>query len=189
MWRTSRGRSGVHFTFIAVVAVFLSLLVASPSSVAAARGAHSRIRRAAPKAAAPAVKRPATAAILNTDREMLIRLQDGQRTLEKQTADFNTAIQRQISQLSSGIADSRREIQQLLGTTGKRIDSTRRLLELIVALLVLLCGGLLYIARQLPRPGDKSFAWKSDVKPEPDDEEIVSWRKGEQLTGRKLEVR
>ncbi len=183
MWQAARGRFCVYPTFIAVVAVVLSVLVASPSSVAAARGAHSRIRRAAPKAAAPAVKRPATAAILNTDREMLIRLQDGQRTLEKQTADFNTAIQRQRNQLSSGIADSRRETQQLLGTIGKRIDSTRRLLELIVALFVLLCGGLLYIARQLPKLGDKSFAWKEDVKPEPDDEGIVSWRKGEQLNG------
>ena len=160
-----------------LVAALLSLLVASPSSAAAAKVAHPRMRRAAPIAVAPAVKRPATAAILNPEREMLIRLQDGQRTLEKQTADFNAAIQRQISQLSSGIVDSRRETRQMLEATGKRIDSTQRFLKLIVALLVLLCGGLLYVARQLPRLEDKSLAWKGDVKPEPDDEGIVSWRK------------
>jgi tellurite resistance protein len=183
MWQTARDRSSVQFTFIAVVAVVLSLLVASPSSATAAKVAHSRMRRPARIAVAPVVKRPATAAILNPEREMLIRLQDGQRTLEKQTADFNTATQRQISQLSSGIGDSRRETRQMLEATGKRIDSAQKVLKLIVALLVLLCGGLLYVARQLPRLGDKSFAWKGDITPEPDQEGIVSWRKGDQLDG------
>ena len=180
MWQTARGRSGVDCTFVAVVAVFLSFLVASPSSAAAARVAHSGIGRAAPKTA-PAVRQPATAAILNPEREMLIRLQNGQRTLEKETADFNVAIQRQISQLSSGIADSRRETQQMLEATGRRIDSTQRLLKIIVALLILLCGGLLYVARHLPSREDKSSLWKGDVTPEPDQEGIVSWRKSEPL--------
>jgi len=183
MWQTARGRSGVHFISITIVVVLLSLLVASPSSAAAAKVAHSRMRRAAPIAAAPVAKRPTTAAILNPEREMLIRLQEGQRTLEKQTADFNTAIQRQISQLSSGIVDSRRETREMLEATGKRIDSTQRFLKLIVALLALLCGGLLYVARQLPRLEDKSLAWKGDAKPELDDEGIVSWQKGEPLNG------
>ena len=180
MWQTARGRSGVDCTFIAVVAVFLSILVASPSSAAAAGVVHSRNRRAAPKVA-PAVRQPATAAILNPEREMLIRLQDGQRTLQKQTADFNAAILRQMSQLSSGIADSRRETQQMLEATGRRIDSTQRLLKIIVALLILLCGGLLYVARHLPSREDKSSLWKGDVTPEPDQEGIVSWRKSEPL--------
>ena len=183
MWQTTRGRSGVHFTFIAVVAFFLSLLVASPSSAAAAKVAHSRIRTAASKAAAPAVRQPATAALLNPGREMLVRLQDGQRTLEKQTADFNAALQRRVSQLSSGIEDSRRETQQMLEATDKRIDSTQRFLKLIVALLALVCAGLLYVARQLPRLEDESLTWKGDVKPAPDEEGIVSWRTGEPLNG------
>lgn len=174
MWQTARDRSGVDRISIAVVAALLYILVASPSSVAAAGVAHSRIRRAAPKAE---VKQPATAAILNPERTMLIRLQDGQRTLEKQTTDFNAAIQRQISQLSSGIADSRRETQQILEATGKRIDSTQRFLKIIVALLILLSGGLLYVARQLPRREEKSSVWKGDVMPEPDQEGIVSWEK------------
>jgi len=108
---------------------------------------------------------------------MLIRLQNGQRTLEKETADFNVAIQRQISQLSSGIADSRRETQQMLEATGKRIDSTQRFLKIIVVLLVLLCGGLLSVARQLPRREDKSSVSKGDAIPEPDQEGVVGWRK------------
>ncbi len=180
MWRTARGQSGVDCTFIAVVAALLSILAASPSSVAAAGVAHSRIRRAAPKAV-PAVRQPATAAILNPEREMLTRLQDGQRTLEKRTADFNAAIQRQMSQLSSGIADSRRETQQKLEATDRRIDSTQRLLKIIIALLILLCGGLLYVARKLPSREDKSSLWKADVTSEPDQEGIVSWRKSEPL--------
>lgn len=183
MWQTARDRSSVHFISITIVVVFLSLLVASPSSAAAAKVAHSRMRRAAPIAVTPVVKRPATAAILKPELEMLIRLQEAQRTLEKQTADFNTAIQRQISQLSSGIVDSRRETREMLKATDKRIDSTQRFLKLIVALLALLCGGLLYVARQLPRLEGKSLAWKGDAKPELDDEGIVSWQKGEPLNG------
>ena len=79
--------------------------------------------------------------------------------------------------------DSRRETQQILEATGKRIDSTQRILKLIVALLVLLCGELFHVARQLRRLEDKSFARKGDVKPEPDEEGIVSWRTGEPLNG------
>jgi len=107
---------------------------------------------------------------------MLIRLQDGQRTLEKQTADINAAIQRQMNQLSNGIADSRRETQQMLEATSKRIDSTQRFLKIIVTLLILLCGGLLYVARQLPRSEDNSSVWKEGATPEPDQEGIVSWK-------------
>jgi len=184
MWQTATSRSSVDCTFIAVVAALLSILVASPSSKAAAGAAHSRIRGAAPKAA-PAVRQPATPATLNPEREMLIRLEDGQRTLENQTADFNAAIQRQISQLSGGIADSRRETQQKMEATGRRIDSTQRLLKTIVALLILLCGGLLYVARHLPSLEYKSSLCKGDVTPEPDQEGIVSWRKSEPLNHQK----
>jgi len=110
---------------------------------------------------------------------MLLRLQDGQSTLEKQTADFNAGIQRRISQLSAGIEDSQRKTQEMLEQTAQRVDSSRRLLKLMVALLVLSWGGLLYVARQFPRLQDKSVAWKGKVpEPAPDEEGIVSWRKG-----------
>ncbi len=92
MWRTARSRSGVNSTLITVVSAFLSLLIASPSSAAAAKVAHSRIRSAAPKPAASPGRQIATGT-LNPDREMLLRLQEGQRTLEKQTAEFNAGIQ------------------------------------------------------------------------------------------------
>src|SRR5712692_1640946 len=183
MWRTARSRSGVDGILITVVRAFLSLLIASPliaspSSAAAARVAHSRLRSAAPKPAAAAGRHIATG-ILNPDREMLLRLQEGQRTLEKQTADFNAGIQRRISQLSAGIEDSQRKTQEMLEQTAQRVDSSRRLLKLIVALLVLSWGGLLYAARQFPRLQDKSVAWKGKVpEPAPDEEGIVSWRKG-----------
>ncbi len=178
MWRTARSRSGVDGILITVVSAFLSLLIASPSSAAAARVAHSRLRSAAPKPAAVAGRHIATG-ILNPDREMLLRLQDGQSTLEKQTADFNAGIQRRISQLSAGIEDSQRKTQEMLEQTAQRVDSSRRLLKLIVALLVLSWGGLLYAARQFPRLQDKSVAWKGKVpEPAPDEEGIVSWRKG-----------
>src|SRR6266849_6690796 len=145
MWRTARSQSGVDGILITVVSAFLSLLIASPSSAAAARVAHSRIRSAAPKPAAAAGRQIAIG-ILNPDREMLLRLQEGQRSLEKQTAEFNAGIQTRMRQLSAGIEDSERKSQEMLEQTVLRIDSTQRLLKLIVALLVLSWGGLFYIA-------------------------------------------
>src|SRR5712692_5359249 len=183
MWRTARSPSGVNSTLITVVSAFLSLLIASPSPAVAARVAHSRMRSAAPKPAAAAGRQIATG-ILNPDREMLLRLQDGQRSLEKQTADFNAGIQTRIRQLSAGIEDSERKSQEMLEQTALRIDSTRRLLKLIVALLVLSWGGLLYVARQLPRLRDKSVAWKGKVPESAPDEAIVGWQKGEPLNAR-----
>src|SRR5712691_8188125 len=112
MWRTARGRSGVNGTLITVVSVVLFLLIASPSSAAPARVAHSRIRSAAPKPAVAAGRQIATG-ILNPDREMLLRLQDGQRTLEKQTAEFNAGIQTRMSRLSVAIEDSERKTQEM----------------------------------------------------------------------------
>jgi hypothetical protein len=150
MWRTARSRSGVNSTLITVVCAFLSLLIASPASAAATRVAHSRIRSAAPKPAAAGGRQIATG-ILNPDREMLLRLQEGQRTLEKQAAEFNAGIQTRIRQLSSGMEDSERKTQEMLEQTAQRIDSIRRLLKLIIALLVLSWVGFFFIARRLPK--------------------------------------
>ena len=169
---------------IIVVSALLSLLIALPSSAVAARVAHSRIRSSAPKPAA-AAGRQIAAGILNPDREMLLRLQDGQRTREKQTADFNAGIKTQIGQVSARIEVSERKTQEVLEQTAQRIDSTRRLLRLIVALLVLSWGGLFYIARQLAKLQDKSVAWKGKVPESATDEEgIVSWQNGEPLNAR-----
>jgi hypothetical protein len=178
MWRTARSRSGVNSTLTTVVSAFLSLLIASPSSAVAAKVAHSRIKSAAPKPAAPAGKQIATG-IFNPDREMLLRLQEGQRTLEKQIPELNAGIQTRIRQLSGEIEDSERETREMLEQTALRTDSTQRLLKLIVALLVLSWGGLFYIARRLPKLQEKSVAWKGKVPASAPDEATVSWQKGE----------
>jgi hypothetical protein len=178
MWRTARSRSGVNSTLITVVSAFLSLLIASPSSAVAAKVAHSRIKSAAPKPAAPAGKQIATG-IFNPDREMLLRLQEGQRTLEKQIPELNAGIQTRIRQLSGEIEDSERKTREMLEQTALRIDSTQRLLKLSVALLVLSWGGLFYIARRLPKLQEKSVAWKGKVPASAPDEATVSWQKGE----------
>jgi len=182
MWRTARGQSGVHGTLIITVVACWSLIMVSPCLVAAASGAHSRMRRMAPKAARPAVRQSA-AGVLNPDHEILIRLENGQLALKKQTADLDAAVQRQMSQLSSAVEDSRREAQQTSRQTGKRIESTETLLKIIVGLLVLLCGGLLYIGRQLPSLPGKGLAWKGEVPEVPnflasgsDEEGIVGLR-------------
>jgi hypothetical protein len=183
MWRTARSWSGVNSTLITVVSAFLSLLIASPSSAVAAKVAHSRIKSAAPKPAAPAGKQIATG-IFNPDREMLLRLQEGQRTLEKQIPELNAGIQTRIRQLSGEIEDSERKTREMLEQTALRIDSTQRLLKLIVALLVLSWGGLFYIARRLLKLQEKSVAWKGKVPASAPDEATVSWQKGEPQNAR-----
>jgi hypothetical protein len=50
---------------------------------------------------------------------MLLRLQDGQSTLEKQTADFNAGVQTRIGQLSAEIVDSQRNTQEMLEPTAQ----------------------------------------------------------------------
>jgi hypothetical protein len=192
MWPTIRGRSGVEGTLITVVSAFLFLLTVLPSSAAVARIAHSRIRRIAPKAAVPAHREPAPVAIVNPDSEVLLRLQDGQRTLEQRTADFNAAIQRRISQLSVEVGDSQRATQQALEQTNQRLDSARWFLKFMLAMLIFSLGGLLYVARQLSGLQDKSFKWKGKVPElDPHEEEIVSRRMEEPADSpaRKLEVR
>jgi len=177
MWRIARGQSRVHGILITTAIVCLSFITVSPSLVAAARGAHSRMRAMVSKKARPVVRQPA-AGVPNPDQEILIRLENGQQTLEKQTADLKAAVQRQMSQLGSAIEDSRKETQQMLRQTGK-IDSTLRLLRVIVALLVLLCGGLLYIGQQLQSRPNKGFVWKGDLPDVPEqshEEGIVGLR-------------
>src|SRR5260370_18437440 len=107
MWRTARNRSGVNSTLITVVSAFLSLLIASPSSAVAAKVAHSRIKSAAPKPAAPAGKQTATG-IFNPDREMLLRLQEGQRPLGKQVPELNRGIPPRNRQHPAATASSAR---------------------------------------------------------------------------------
>ena len=73
----------------------------------------------------------------------------------------------------------------MLEQTALRIDSTRRLLKVIIALLVLSWVGLFYIARQLPKLHDKSVAWKGKAPESAADEErIVSWQKDEPTNAR-----
>jgi hypothetical protein len=116
---------------------------------------------------------------------MLLRLQEGQRTLEKQSAELNAGVQTRIHQLSGGIEDSERKTQEMLEQTALRIDSTRRLLKLIVALLLVSWGGLFYVARQFPKLQDKSVARKGKgPESAPDEKGIVSWQKGEALNAR-----
>lgn len=183
MWQTARGRFGVDRTFLAGAILLLSFLVVSPSSVTAAGVAHSRLRRAAPKAT-PAARQPATAATLSSDRQMLNRLQDRQASLEKQNADFNATIRRQMNQLAGGMADSRTATQEMLETANKRIDSTQRLLKISVVLLLMLQGGtLLYIARQRPMREGNSSAWKGARA---DQEGMVGWREGEPLQDQEM---
>jgi len=86
---------------------------------------------------------------VSSDQQILIRLENGQRTLEQQTAVLNAALQRQISQLHSAIEDSGKETQQLIQQNAKT-NSTNGLLLMVLALLLMIASGLAYIAWQLP---------------------------------------
>jgi len=58
----------------------------------------------------------------------LIRLEKGQRALDKQATDLDAAIRQQVDQLSRKIEDSRKEAQQTLEATGARAKSIHQLL-------------------------------------------------------------
>jgi hypothetical protein len=145
------------------------------------------------KAAAPVYREPAPAVIFNPDSEVLSRLQDGQTSLERRTADFSAAIQRRISQLSVEVGDAQRVMQQALEQTNQRLDSAQRLLKFMLAVLVFSLGGLLYVAHQLSRLQAKPiFKWKGTVpEADPYGEEIMSRRREEPVDGPagKLEAR
>jgi hypothetical protein len=190
MWPTARSWSDVDGILITVVSVLVFLLAASPN--AAARVVHSRHRRAVPKPPATAVAEPATAKALKQASEALAGLQASQSALAKETADFNTAIQRRMSQLSAEVGDSQRETQQMLKQTNQRIDTTRRWLKSIVALFVVSLGGLFYGIFQLLRLQDNPVKWKGKVPDVPPAEEkIVMWETNEPANGPagKLDVR
>jgi len=190
MWPTVRSRSDVDGILITVVSALVFLLAASPN--AAARVAHSRARRAVPKPPATTVAEPATAAALKQESEALAGLQASQSALERETADFNTAIQRRMKQLSAEVGDSQRETQQMLKQTDQRIDSTQRWLKSIVALFVFSLGGLLYGILRLSRLRDNRVKWKGKVPDvHPHEERIMMWEAGEPANGpaSKLDVR
>jgi hypothetical protein len=97
--------------------------------------------------------------------------------LESKANDLDAGIRQQANQLGREIEDSKKQTQQMLAATGKRIALTQRLSELIIALLVLLCAGILYIARRLTRLEGKSFM--SDMKLNQAKVETDEWQAGE----------
>jgi len=185
MRKSAPCQSPIHSTLVIIVVACLSVVVAAPSLVGAARDRRSRNAATALKATPRVVRQP-RAGIVTSDQQILIRLENGQRTLEQKTADLNAALQRQISQLSSSVEDSRKETQQLLRRTEKG-NLSQRLLIMILALLVLLANGLVYLAWQLPSLAGKGLARKGKaaflelngkLQDFPDDRELGSDEQG-----------
>ncbi|MBV8358927.1 MAG: hypothetical protein JO189_13470 [Deltaproteobacteria bacterium] len=183
MWSSIRTRTGVVRILITAVSALVFLSTASPTvSIAGAKVPHSRAKTAIPKQLPTVVQEPTTAEELRQQSEVLARLQVLQFTMEKETIDFNAAIQRRMNQLSAEFADSYKQtqqMQQMLEQANQRIDSTRRWLKFIVILFMLSLGGLLYVALQLPRLQDNSVKWKGRVPDISSDREgIIAWQSG-----------
>jgi hypothetical protein len=181
MWPSESGRSSVDHCLIAVLSALIFLLVASSIvSVAAAKVPHQRARMAVPKQPPAAAQDPATAGELKQQSEVLVGLQVSQSALEKETADFNTAIQRRMNQLIAQFGDSQKQTHQMLEETNQRINSTQRWLKAFATLFVLSLGGLLYVALQLSSLQDNPIKWKGKV-PEisPAEEDTIAWQSGE----------
>jgi hypothetical protein len=141
-----------------------------------------------PKQLPAAVRKLTTAEELKQQSEVLAGLQVSQSALEKETVDFNAAIQGRMNQLSAEFADSHKQTQQMLE---QRINSTQRWLQSILLLFVLSLGGLLYVVRQLSRLRDNPVKWKSKVPDMSHDEEgIIAWQSGEPANSpaRKLDI-
>jgi len=175
MWRTTRVQYGAVKTLISARAALFGFVVLTSISGVAATDAHSRTNRAAPRAASRVVKPPTK--ILNPDHDILIRLDKGQRALEKQATDLDATIRKQVDQLSLGIEDSRKAAQQTLEATGAGAKLTHQLLTMVIILLVTLCGGVLYFGQRLKRLESELLV--RVIKPDQQDEKGVGWQKGE----------
>ena len=175
MWRTTRVQYGAVKPLISAMAALFAFVALTSSSVVAATDAHSRTNRAAPRAASRVVK-PATK-VLNPDRDILIRLEKGQRALEKQATDLDAGIRQQADQLSRKIEDSRKEAQQTLEATGARAKLTHQMLTMVIILLVALCGGVLYFAQRITRLESELLV--RVIKPDQQDEQGAEWQKVE----------
>ena len=175
MWRTTRTRYGAVKILTIVMAALFGFVVLTSTSVVAATDAHSRTNRAAPRAASRVVKPPTK--ILNPDHDILIRLEKGQRSLEKQATDLDAGIRQQADQLSRKIEDSRKEAQQTLEATGARVKLTQQLLTIVIILLLALCGGVLYFVQRLTRLESELLV--RGIRPNQQDEQGAEWQKGE----------
>ena len=175
MSRTTRVRYGAVKTLISAMAALFAFVALTSSSVVAATDAHSRTNRATPRAATRVVKPPTKT--FNPDHDILIRIEKGQRALEKQATDLDATIRKQVNQLSRGIEDSRKEAQQALEATGARAKSIHQLLTMVIILLVTLCGGALYLAQRLTRLESELLV--RVIKPDQQDEQGAEWQKGE----------
>jgi hypothetical protein len=175
MWRTTRVQYGAVKTLISAMAALFGFVVLTSISGVAATDAHSRTNRAAPRAAPRVVKPPTK--ILNPDHDTLIRLEKGQRALEKQATDLDAGIRQQADQLSRKIEDSRKDAQRTLEATGARVKLTQQLLTIVIILLLASCGGVLYIAQRLTRLESELLV--RGIRPNQQDEQGAEWQKGE----------
>jgi hypothetical protein len=123
------------------------------------------------------------AGALEQQAEVLAGLQVSQSALEKQTADSDSVVHREISQLTADVANSRRESQQdlkqAIEQTSQRIDSLRRWLRSFALLFFVSLGGLLYVISRGSKVREQHYrTWKSEV-PEMTYGEIAGWQNGE----------
>ena len=163
MWKRGPRQLDIQRTLAMVVIACLSVAVAS-SGVIASPGLSGASKDSRPRnAAAPlkaghrVIRQPRAGA--SSDQQILIRLENGQRTLEQQTAVLNAALQRQISQLHEAVEDSGKETQQLLQQNAKT-NTTKGLLLMVLALLLLIASGVAYIVWQLPSLTGQGLARK-----------------------------
>ena len=77
---------------------------------------------------------------------------------------------------SREVEDSRKEAQQQLEATSKRIKFSQQLLSLIIGLLVGLCGGVLYIVRRL---SSLESELSRVIKSSEPNERGAEWQRGE----------
>ena len=191
MWPSLRSRCGVDRTLIMVGGIIVVLSTVPPIvSVAAARVPHSRARMAASRAPSAADREPAAGGVLKQQTEVLAGLQVSQSALEKQTTDFNTAIQRRMNQFRVDFADFRRKTQQTLEQTNQRINSIRRWLQSVIVFLMLSLGWLFYVTVRLLKVQDNSFKWNYKApETSPAEEEILRWQEGEAANSHKQNTR
>jgi hypothetical protein len=167
---------------ILLLSISAFLAFAAPSQ--AKYAASSQPKHSPPKTAKAASKpRPAP----NPEHDLLIRLEDNQKALQRQLQTLSAASERREDEANRGmigLADQLRQqsaqkdsdYSQLL----TMVQSTRRLSRLVTLLLLLLGGAVFFVGLQLRKSGLLQFERRTiaRVQPAPDSGIEPRWKVG-----------
>ena len=171
-----------YWSRILVLGIITLIAFAAPCRARVAGTAQPK--RATPKIAKAASK---PRAVFNPDHELLLRLEENQRALQRELQSLSAASERRTDQANHGMLSLADQFRQFAtqkdadyAQLSTAVQSARRLLRLELILLLLLCGALAFVGLQLRKSGFMPFERRlRPTRPEPADAGIEArWKVG-----------